>query len=134
MWLCIKGTWQNTRWWNTISTMMHRCFKIWWCQGLKKMIINTIHEEIGHFSEQWILAKVKKVFLAWLDWICKENCSRAWTLLDGEGIWKPMFQNWGIKKIPICDLFYKVAFDTIGPLMAIKTNKNYVLIAIDHYF
>jgi hypothetical protein len=58
----------------------------------------------------------------------------VWTLLDGEGVWKHMFQNWRIKKIPICDLFYKVFFDTIGLLMAIKTSNKYVLIAIDHYF
>jgi 2-hydroxy-3-keto-5-methylthiopentenyl-1-phosphate phosphatase len=57
-----------------------------------------------------------------------------WTLLDGEGVWKHMFQNWTIKKISICDLFYMVVFDTIGPLMAIRTSNKYVLIAIDHYF
>jgi hypothetical protein len=39
-----------------------------------------------------------------------------------------------LKNIPICDLFYRVVFDTLGPLMTIKASKKYVLMAIDHYF
>jgi hypothetical protein len=38
-----------------------------------------------------------------------------------------------MKSIPICDLFYQVVFDIIGPLPEIITSNKYVLEAIDHY-
>jgi transposase-like protein len=38
-----------------------------------------------------------------------------------------------MKSIPICDLFYRVALDTLGPLPQITNGNKYVLIAIDHY-
>ncbi len=38
-----------------------------------------------------------------------------------------------MKNIPICDLFYRVAMDTIGPLLETIDGNKYVLVAIDHY-
>jgi hypothetical protein len=38
-----------------------------------------------------------------------------------------------LKNIPICDLFYKVVLDIVGPLSKIETGNKYVLIDIDHY-
>jgi hypothetical protein len=38
-----------------------------------------------------------------------------------------------MKNIHVCDLFYRVAFDTAGPLLEIKNGNMYVLVAIDHY-
>jgi hypothetical protein len=38
-----------------------------------------------------------------------------------------------LKSIPVCDLFYKVALDTAGPLLETKSGKKYILVAIDHY-
>jgi hypothetical protein len=38
-----------------------------------------------------------------------------------------------LKSIPVCDLFYKVALDTTGPLPETKAGNRYVLVAIDHY-
>jgi len=38
-----------------------------------------------------------------------------------------------MKSIHVCDLFYKVALDTVGPLPKTKNGNKYVLVAIDHY-
>jgi transposase InsO family protein len=38
-----------------------------------------------------------------------------------------------MKNIPICDLFYCVALDTIGLLPKATNGNKYVLVAIDHY-
>jgi hypothetical protein len=38
-----------------------------------------------------------------------------------------------MKNIPICDLFYRVALDTTGPLPETTNANKYVLVAIDHY-
>jgi hypothetical protein len=38
-----------------------------------------------------------------------------------------------LKSIPICDLFYRVALDTAGPLPETKSGNKYILVAIDHY-
>jgi len=38
-----------------------------------------------------------------------------------------------MKSIPICDLFYHVAMDTIGPLLETIDGNKYVLVIIYHY-
>jgi hypothetical protein len=38
-----------------------------------------------------------------------------------------------MKSIIVCDLFYKVALDIVGPLPETKDANRCVLIAIDHY-
>jgi hypothetical protein len=38
------------------------------------------------------------------------------------------------KKISVCNLFYRVTLDIIGPLLHTKEGSKYILIAIDHYF
>jgi hypothetical protein len=38
-----------------------------------------------------------------------------------------------LKSIPVCDLFYRVAMDTAGPLPETKSGNRYILVAIDHY-
>jgi hypothetical protein len=38
-----------------------------------------------------------------------------------------------MKSIPICDLFYRVTLDIVGPLLEITSGNKYVLIIIDHY-
>jgi hypothetical protein len=39
-----------------------------------------------------------------------------------------------MKNITICDLFYRVVMDTIGPLLETNDGNKYVLVVIDHYF
>jgi hypothetical protein len=38
-----------------------------------------------------------------------------------------------LKSILICDLFYRVAMDTAGPLPETKAGNKYILVTIDHY-
>lgn len=38
-----------------------------------------------------------------------------------------------MKNITICDLFYRVAFDIVGPLPKTIDGNKYVLVAIHHY-
>jgi len=38
-----------------------------------------------------------------------------------------------LKNIPICDLSYKIALDTTGPLPKTNEGNKYILFAIDHY-
>jgi hypothetical protein len=38
-----------------------------------------------------------------------------------------------LKSIPVCDLFYRVAMDTAGPLPETKSGNKYILVAIEHY-
>jgi hypothetical protein len=39
-----------------------------------------------------------------------------------------------LKNIPVCDLFYRIALDTEGPLPETKSGNKYILVAIDLYF
>jgi hypothetical protein len=39
-----------------------------------------------------------------------------------------------LKSIPVCDLFYRIALDTAGPLPETKSGNKYILVAIDLYF
>ncbi len=39
-----------------------------------------------------------------------------------------------LKSILVCDLFYRIALDTAGPLLETRSSNKYVLVAIDHYF
>ncbi len=43
------------------------------------------------------------------------------------------FEDEEMKSIPICELFYKVALDTVGPLPKTKLGNKYILVHIDHY-
>jgi hypothetical protein len=38
-----------------------------------------------------------------------------------------------MKSIHVCDLFYRVALDIVGPLPKIKDGNRYAIVAIDHY-
>jgi len=38
-----------------------------------------------------------------------------------------------MKNILVCDLFYRVALDIVGPLPETKNGNRYDLVAIDHY-
>ncbi len=38
-----------------------------------------------------------------------------------------------LKSIHVCDLFYRVALDTTGPLLETGSGNRYIMVAIDHY-
>jgi hypothetical protein len=86
-----------------------------------KQIIMDIHNEIGHFGEGKTFTKVK----TWYFWhnmmelvkevvhTCK-NCQ----LVKRTG--SVRLEHVQLKNIPIWDQFFKVAFDTVGPLFETK--------------
>ncbi len=85
------------------------------------MLIEKIHEEIGHFGEVQTLAKVKKQFF-WHDKIeyvkrfvkiC-EKCQLAKESRNMKSIIEKM------KSITICDFFYCVALGITKPLLEMK--------------
>jgi hypothetical protein len=38
-----------------------------------------------------------------------------------------------LKNIPICELFYRIAMDIVGPLPKTRSGNKYIIMAIDHY-
>ncbi len=38
-----------------------------------------------------------------------------------------------MKNILVCELFYRVALDTTGPLLETKSGNKYILVVVDHY-
>ncbi len=38
-----------------------------------------------------------------------------------------------LHNIPMCEFYYRVALDTLGPLLETKRRNKYLLVAIDHY-
>jgi hypothetical protein len=38
-----------------------------------------------------------------------------------------------LKSIHVCELFYKVVMDIVGPLLETKSRNKYILVAINHY-
>ncbi len=43
------------------------------------------------------------------------------------------FEDENMKNIPVCELFYRVALDIVGPLPETKSGNKYILVAVDHY-
>jgi hypothetical protein len=99
------------------------------------MLIEKIHEEIRHFGEMRTLVEVKKKFF----WHDKTQSIKKFIRICEKCYLAKQFGNMrsGIeemKSIPICDLFYHVAMDTIGPLPETADGNKYVLVAINHYY
>jgi hypothetical protein len=82
----------------------------------KKDIVLEMHMEIGHFGEQWTLAKICKQYYSHnrteqiraIVKACKE-CQQV----RQTGSIRPNVED--LKYIPICDLFYKITLDTTRP-------------------
>jgi hypothetical protein len=100
----------------------------------KHGLVKSIHEEIGHFSEGRTLTEVKKRFF-WHDRIkyirmVVKQCQR-YQLAKSLGSIKSGVKE--MKSILVCDLFYRVALDIVGPLPETKNGNMYVLVVIDRY-
>jgi hypothetical protein len=82
----------------------------------RRIVIEKIHEEIRHFGELWTFAKIIKHFF----WHEKIESIKAFVKACDKCQLAKQFHNmrFGIeemKSIPICDLFYDVVFDIVGP-------------------
>jgi len=97
-------------------------------------LVRQMHEDLGHFGEQRTLAEVRRRYF----WHCRtedvksvvRSCQQC-QLAKSEGSVRSGDER--LKSIPVCDLFYRVAMDTAGPLLETKAGNKYILVAIDHY-
>jgi hypothetical protein len=93
-----------------------------------------MHEDLGHFGEHRTLAEIRQQYF----WHHRtedvkavfRSCQQC-QLMKSEGRIRSGDEQ--MKSIPICDLFYRVALDTAGPLPETKSGNKYILVAIDHY-
>jgi hypothetical protein len=97
-------------------------------------LVRQMHEDLGHFGEQRTLAEVRRKYF----WHCRiedvksvvRSCQQC-QLVKSEGSVRSGDER--LKSISVCDLFYRVAMDTTGPLPETKAGNKYILVAIDHY-
>ncbi len=97
-------------------------------------LVTQMHEDLGHFGEQRTLAKICHRYF----WNNRIECVKAIVktcrqcqLVKNEGSIRSGDER--LKSIPICDLFYRIALDTAGPLPETKAGNKYILVAINHY-
>jgi len=100
----------------------------------RRSLVSQMHEDLGHFREQRTLAEIRQRYF----WhhqaedvkAVVRSCQQC-QLVKSEGSIRS--RDVQMKSIPICDLFYRVALDTAGPLPETKSGNKYILVAIDHY-
>jgi hypothetical protein len=100
----------------------------------RRTLVVHMHEDLGHSGEQRFLVEIYRRYF----WHCRtediksvvRNCQQC-QLVKSEGSIQSGDER--LKSIHVCDLFYKVAMDTAGPLPETKAGNKYILVAIDHY-
>ncbi len=98
------------------------------------MILKKMHIEIKHFGEAKTLVEIKECFF----WHDKTNFVKEFVKVCdkcqlAKQIDKMKYGVEGMKIILVCDVFYWVTLDTVGPLTETFSGNKYVLVAIDHY-
>jgi hypothetical protein len=93
-----------------------------------------MHEDLGHFGEQRTLAEICRRYF-WHNQIedvkmvvkmCKQ-CQMVRSMGSVRS------EDEKMKNIHVCELFYRVALDTAGPLPETKSGNKYILVVVDHY-
>jgi len=102
---------------------------------MRKDNVLEMHVEIRHFGEQRTLVEIYKRYY-WHNRTAEvraivKACKECQLVRQIRNI---MSHVENLENIPICDLFYKIALDTAGPLPETNEGNKYILIAIDHYF
>jgi hypothetical protein len=100
----------------------------------RRSLVLQMHANLGHSDEQRLLFEICRRYF----WYCRTEDVRSMVrscqqrqLVKSEGSVRSGDER--LKSIPICDLFYRVAMDTAGPLPETKAGNKYILVAIDHY-
>jgi hypothetical protein len=97
-------------------------------------LVVQMHKDLGHFGEERTLAEVCRRYF----WRSRtedvksvvSECQQC-QLVRSTGSMRSGDEE--LKSILVCDLFYKMALDTAGPLPETRTGNRYILVAIDHY-
>jgi hypothetical protein len=87
---------------------------------IRVTMIAPIHEEIGHFGGHGHLKSSKNILLAWSKKSIKtfvKTCEKCYSVRQSSNMKSGVEE---MKNIMICDLFYRVAFDTTRPLPETK--------------
>ncbi len=100
----------------------------------RRSLVLQMHEDLGHSGEERLLTEICRRYF----WHCRtedvksvvKSCQQC-QLVRSEGSVRSGDER--LKSIPVCDLFYRVAIDTAGPLPETKAGNKYILVAIDHY-
>jgi hypothetical protein len=97
-------------------------------------LVVQMHEDLGHYGEERILAEVCRRYF----WHNRTQDVKAVVrvcqhcqMVKRTGSIRSEDEE--LKSIVVCDLFYRVAMDTAGPLPETKSGNKYILVAIDHY-
>ncbi len=97
-------------------------------------LVVQMHEDLGHSGEKRILAEVCRRYF----WHNRTQDVKAvvrvcqhYQMVKRTGSMRSEDEE--LKSIAVCDLFYRVAMDTAGPLPETKSGNKYILVAIDHY-
>jgi hypothetical protein len=97
-------------------------------------LMSQMHEDLGHFGEQRTLAEICRRYF----WNNRTECVKEVVKMCQQSqlvrsVGSVRSGDKRLKSIPVCDLFYRIALDTAGPLPEIKLGNKYILVAIDHY-
>ncbi len=97
-------------------------------------LVRRMHEDLGHFGEQRTLVEIRRRYFwrsrtADVKAVVRE-CQQCQLVKSSGSIRSGDEQ---LKSIPVCDLFYRIALDTTGPLPKTRSGNRYILVAIDHY-
>jgi hypothetical protein len=97
-------------------------------------LVVQMHKDLGHCGEERTLAKVCRRYF----WHNRtEDVKTVVKVCQQCQMVKRMgsirSKDEELKSIPVCDLFHRVAMDTVGPLPETKSGNKYILVAIDHY-
>ncbi len=97
--------------------------------------MSQMHEDLGHFGEQRTLAEICRKYY----WNNRIECVKAVVRMCQQcqlvrSVGSVRSGDEQLKSIPVCDLFYRIALDTAGPLPETKSGNKYILVAINHYF
>jgi hypothetical protein len=100
----------------------------------KMALVVQMHEDLGHFGEQRTLAEICCRYF----WHSKAEdvktivrmCHHCQMVKRVGSIY---LEDEEMKSIHVCELFYRVVLDTMGPLPETKSGNKYILVAIDHY-
>jgi hypothetical protein len=97
-------------------------------------LVSQMHEDLGHFGEQRTLAEICRRYF----WNNQTECVKVVVRMCQQcqlvrSVGSVRSGDEQLKSIRVCDLFYRIALDTTGPLPETKSGNKYILVAIDHY-
>jgi hypothetical protein len=97
-------------------------------------LVIQMHEDFAHFGKQRTLVEICRKYF-WHNRIedvkmVVKMCKQCQMVRSMGSV---RFEDEEMKSIHVCELLYRVALDTTGPLPETKSRNKYILVAVDHY-